>query len=281
MADTPDADAHSEGMHNEALHQQLEAARRRRDGYQALLKDLPEIFEGKFRERLRPLQQRNEQLMLEGVALREQIRRTLPQQAGSAGFSGALAAGEPTGVEAAAPGTDRASSDAAEPAMSPLSQAAPLMPQAEAPPTGSGKGWRQRGAAVVAAVGLLQHRHSWLLPCGVAIGIAVSLPFVNRLQGPASLAARPAGSTGSDTAGRMLQVRTQGSSWLEVENPDGEKLHYGLLAGQREFPLGQGLRIRAGRPDLVRIRLPGRQEQTLGSVYDIGWHTIPAPLTGR
>ena len=47
----------------EALEEELEAARRRRDAYQSLLEELPAVFEDKFRERIRPLQLRQEQLL--------------------------------------------------------------------------------------------------------------------------------------------------------------------------------------------------------------------------
>jgi hypothetical protein len=77
MPESPDADR----IRHDALEEELEAARRKRDSYQALLKDLPEVFEGKFSERIRPLQQRNEELLQEGLALREQIRRALPEPA--------------------------------------------------------------------------------------------------------------------------------------------------------------------------------------------------------
>ena len=69
----------AERIRHDALEEELEAARRKRDSYQALLKDLPEVFEGKFRERIRPLQQRHEELLQESLALREQIRRALPE----------------------------------------------------------------------------------------------------------------------------------------------------------------------------------------------------------
>jgi hypothetical protein len=83
MPDSPDDDR----LRHEMLEEELEAARRKRDSYQALLKDLPEVFEGKFRERVRPVQQRNEQLLEEGMALREQIRRALPQAGVAGGVS--------------------------------------------------------------------------------------------------------------------------------------------------------------------------------------------------
>jgi len=94
MPESPDADR----IRHDALEEELEAARRKRDSYQALLKDLPEVFEGKFRERIRPLQQHNEELLQEGLALREQIRRALPESPSSGSLPPAGGSQNPAGV---------------------------------------------------------------------------------------------------------------------------------------------------------------------------------------
>ena len=94
MPESPDADR----IRHDALEEELEAARRKRDSYQALLKDLPEMFEGKFRERIRPLQQHNEELLQEGLALREQIRRALPESPSSGSLPPAGGSQNPAGV---------------------------------------------------------------------------------------------------------------------------------------------------------------------------------------
>ena len=93
MPESPDADR----IRHDALEEELEAARRKRDSYQALLKDLPEVFEGKFRERIRPLQQHNEELLQEGLALREQIRRALPESPSSGSLPPAGGSQHPAG----------------------------------------------------------------------------------------------------------------------------------------------------------------------------------------
>ena len=93
MPESPDADR----IRHDALEEELEAARRKRDSYQALLKDLPEVFEGKFRERIRPLQQHNEELLQEGLALREQIRRALPESPSSGSIPPAGGSQHPAG----------------------------------------------------------------------------------------------------------------------------------------------------------------------------------------
>ena len=94
MPESPDADR----IRHDALEEELEAARRKRDSYQALLKELPEVFEGKFRERIRPLQQHNEELLQEGLALREQIRRALPESPSSGSLPPAGGSQNPAGV---------------------------------------------------------------------------------------------------------------------------------------------------------------------------------------
>jgi len=94
MPESPDADR----IRHDALEEELEAARRKRDSYQALLKDLPEVFEGKFRERIRPLQQRHEELLQESLALREQIRRALPESPSSGSLPPAGGSQNPAGV---------------------------------------------------------------------------------------------------------------------------------------------------------------------------------------
>ena len=73
-----------------------------------------------------------------------------------------------------------------------------------------------------------------------------------------------------------VEVNSHEPSWLEVEDRAGSTLYYGLLQGRRRFPLGEGLRLRSGRPDLIRIRVGSQPEQPLGTVYENGWHTIQA-----
>jgi hypothetical protein len=112
MPESPDADR----IRHDALEEELEAARRKRDSYQALLKDLPEVFEGKFRERIRPLQQHNEELLQEGLALREQIRRALPESPSSGSLPPAGGSQNPAGGSQHPAGVSQPASSAAPPA---------------------------------------------------------------------------------------------------------------------------------------------------------------------
>lgn len=57
---------------------ELEATREEITSYQGLFKELPQIFECKFNERLKPLLERNHQLIEERERLLQQIQQTLP-----------------------------------------------------------------------------------------------------------------------------------------------------------------------------------------------------------
>ena len=272
MPDSPEADR----LRHEMLEEELEAARHKRDSYQALLKDLPEVFEGKFRERLRPVQQRNEQLLEEGMALREQIRRALPQ-AGVAG-SASLPPASETGTTADR-GTDpqEVRKDVGKPA-----GAAGLRRAAESLRSAGVAGALAAGLALGLG-GLLLAAHPWRsgggsrpTPPPTAPGMATP-----SAQVPASNAS-PAAQTGAPPAGvASISLRTTGPSWVEVRSTDGVLLFSGELNGQRSFPLRSGLMIRSGRADLVQLRVNGQPERKLGSIDWLNWTTFkPGPTSG-
>ena len=84
---------------------ELEATQAQISSYQGLLKDLPEIFERKFNERLQPLLDRQEQLLQEREKLLDRLQLHLPE--GASGHPGsvlpsppsaALSAGRPATV---------------------------------------------------------------------------------------------------------------------------------------------------------------------------------------
>lgn len=80
-------------------------------------------------------------------------------------------------------------------------------------------------------------------------------------------------------APNQLQLNTSEPSWLEVKTKTGTILFRGTFKGERRFPLGQGLEVLAGRPDLVRAQLGGGAEQPLGRIDQVRWRsfTVPAP----
>jgi hypothetical protein len=276
MPDSPDADR----LRHEMLEEELEAARRKRESYHALLKDLPEVFEGKFRERVRPVQQRNEQLLEEGMALREQIRRALPQ----AGVAGASLPPATETVASADRGTDP--EELRKEAWKPAGPAGGLRRAAD----------RLRSAGVAGALaaglalglgGLLLAANPWR-----SGGESQPTPRPTARPTPPGMAtpsapvpasnASPAVQTGAPQAGvPSISLRTTGPSWVEVRSTDGVLLFSGEFKGERSFPLRNGVMIRSGRADLVYLQVNGQPERKLGSINWLNWTTFQPALPAR
>lgn len=261
MPDSPDADR----LRHEALKEELEAARRKRDSYQALLKELPEVFEGKFRERVRPVQQRNDQLLEEGMALREQIRRALPEggSSGKASLPPAAEAGSRIDEGGTGFGDGRPEVQVAARSVAP--RATP-----------------RRGALWLRNAGV-----GGTLIAGLALGLGslllASPPWGSKPRSQlAETKVSPAPQNGTPPLGvPSVRLRTSGPSWLEVRSSEGVLLFSGDLEGERSFPLRDGLRIRSGRADLVQMQVTGQPERTLGPIDFLDWTTInPAATAG-
>ncbi len=223
--------------------EELEAARNQLANYQSLLRDLPELYERKFEERLRPIQDQNRDLSQEGAVLREQLDRALP------------AAHQPQrqGLPAA---TDAPMAAQPRPTAAP-----PVFPSV-----------RSRN----------------LLPIGLASGASILLlatlgPLaigINQLNRSSS-ASGPLSPTHPKQPAPLLTaapgeliLTASAPTWLEVHDADDHPLMAETFQGQRRIPIGQGLRLLAGRPDLITIRLPGNPPQRLGSIDAVGWQTI-------
>lgn len=75
-----------------------------------------------------------------------------------------------------------------------------------------------------------------------------------------------------------LLLSSNAPSWLEVRQVGGtageEVVFRGTFKGERRFPLGEGLKVLAGRPDLVTARLAGKPAQRLGSIEQVQWRTF-------
>jgi transcriptional regulator with XRE-family HTH domain len=66
--------------------------------------------------------------------------------------------------------------------------------------------------------------------------------------------------------------------WLAVRAQGKQKLVFeGNFQGKKLFPLGKGLELRSGRPDLVKIRLGDQPAKALGSIDRIEWVSIKPP----
>lgn len=83
--------------------------------------------------------------------------------------------------------------------------------------------------------------------------------------------ASPRSAASAKAGAATLRLRASDTTWLEVEDAAGRVLHYGTMdAGERAFPVSPSLRIRAGRPDLIRVQY-GSLNQQLGGVNDTDW----------
>ena len=74
-----------------------------------------------------------------------------------------------------------------------------------------------------------------------------------------------------------LVLRSQEPSWLEVKAEAGKVLFRGTFSGERHFPLGGGLQVLAGRPDLVQAQLGTAPSRALGPIDQVRWQRFSAP----
>jgi hypothetical protein len=122
------------------------------------------------------------------------------------------------------------------------------------------------GGALVLAGSLLLQVFQPAQPPPARLG-PVAAPADQEPAAPA-MASRPA------VRGDELRLSIEGLSWVEVRNLDGDRIFVGNLQGERRFPLGKGLRLAAGRPDLVTVETGGRPARLLGEIDEIGWQTF-------
>ena len=91
---------------------------------------------------------------------------------------------------------------------------------------------------------------------------------------PVPTAAQPAAVAASSPE---LVLRSQEPSWLEVKAEPGKVLFRGTFSGERRFPLGGGLQVLAGRPDLVQAQLGTAASRVLGPIDQVRWQRFNAP----
>lgn len=133
-------------------------------------------------------------------------------------------------------------------------------------PGGSGAGRILGGAALlagVAAAGL------WAWP---QLQLPARRPAPGRQPSPA-WAARPSQPRPAAQPAVLL-LRASQPSWLEVHSLNHHVLFKGTFQGERRFPIGQGLRVLAGRPDLVSASVGDAAARPLGRIDQIRWLTF-------
>jgi cytoskeleton protein RodZ len=93
-------------------------------------------------------------------------------------------------------------------------------------------------------------------------------PAAIRAAASTPAATRPEAATAS------LTLASDPASWVEVRDNRGISLFRGTLSASRRFPLSGGVRVLAGRPDLVRAAVGSNPAQPLGSISDVRWRAL-------
>lgn len=149
------------------------------------------------------------------------------------------------------------------PAPAPVTAARPSQPRPHRPRS------LQTGSVATTAL-----RLTLLLALGA--GVSIAAWQLQRRMPPAQSVARPAPPTAPvvppAAPDPVLVLQARQPSWLEVRSqPGGAVLFRGTLVGERRFPLAQGLRVLAGRPDLVLVSRGSGAPQALGPISAVRW----------
>ncbi|MEO1002321.1 MAG: DUF4115 domain-containing protein [Cyanobacteria bacterium J06638_7] len=229
----------------EALEQELGRIKAELENYQALIEDLPSIYEGKFRYHLSDVARDIRRLLDERHALQEQIEH-------------ALQGSQP------------------EQALPPI--AAP--PEAEPVPH-SGASLRLillsavtalAVAVLVAALGISIRSRS-TRPAPAAAPAAPEAQPEPAAAAPSAPAESP--NAAAPRAG-SLRLRARGPCWVDVRSLEGRRLFMDTLqpGEERSLALGDGLQLLAGRPDLLEVAIGTGECRTLGAIEQVRWTTL-------
>jgi hypothetical protein len=253
----PSPSAKQELCSIEALEQELESVKAELEEYQGLIEELPSIYEGKFQHQLRDVAQNIRRLLDERQGLQQQIERAL--QGGES--SAALPAAAVDSSEDPTP-----SAVAPEPAGS---EATPAARQGPARLILLSAITALVVAALVAALGLWNRSRTPQLAAPAAPTPAEPAP-------PAAEEAEPPSSDAAPLSPDSLRLRAQGECWLELQTLDGRRVFMGTLqkGEERRLALGDGLRLLAGRPDLLELAIGTNDFSTFGSIEQIEWTTL-------
>ena len=81
----------------------------------------------------------------------------------------------------------------------------------------------------------------------------------------------------TQTGATSLTLSSTSNTWLEVKTLKGKQLFRGDFKGRKRFPLNEGLRLLAGRPDLVLVQVGATAARPLGPISEVKWQTFAAP----
>lgn len=224
-----------------ALEQELAAAHRELEDYQRLIDEIPALYEVKFRYRVQDVAQDIRRLMEERQGLQDLLCRSIQGQA---------------------IGTPPASSSNDSP-----------------------RRWAL--VALLRARRRLRRLPRWQLVLAAGAGaLALAVPVgLSRSANPARQAAEaPAAATHRlPEAPPQLRLRATGEVWLELRSLNNQPvLEATLRPGQETFvPLGEGLRLRSGRPHLLQVAVADQPLAPLAPANDFAWRTFLAPKAGQ
>lgn len=107
---------------------------------------------------------------------------------------------------------------------------------------------------------------------------AAGVPSPAAAPGQATASGQPAATAPAAPrpAPDQLLLESRQPSWLEVRTAAGQTLFRGTFTGEKRFPLGGGLRVLAGRPDLVTASAGTQPPQALGRIDQVVWRTFRA-----
>jgi len=246
------------------LELELSQARAELEEYQRILNDLPGIYEAKFRQKFRSVTQQIRHLLDERKALQEQVSRALIQSSRPEALPPA-APSVPAGERASFQGGKRWS-EVRLPRFPSSSSASPSfrLPRLSR----SALRWSTPHGRQIGLV----------LGAGIALVLfGLGLPhLLNRRSIPAvDPALVPLGGERSPAStSQSLRVEARGGqSWVLVERLSGGVVVDSILEpGQSKvLPLGSGLRMRSGRPDLLYVSTAQTPAVPLGAVSDLDW----------
>jgi hypothetical protein len=226
----------------ESLVQELDRVKAELGEYQELIEQLPSIYEGKFQHQLRDVAQDIRRLLDERQDLQQRIDRALQG-----------APPEPTHeLPGAEPVPSDGNSDAGgRPVLLVLLSVLTVLAV----------------AGGVAAFGLWNRARAPQIA-------APDLPDAEALAPAPDPDPEPAAD--APLAPDSLRLRAQGECWVEVQTLDGRRVFMATLkkGEQHRLALGEGLRLLAGRPDLLELAIGSGDFSTLGSIEQIEWTTL-------
>lgn len=130
----------------------------------------------------------------------------------------------------------------------------------------------------------------WLLAIALVAGLgSITFKQLSNQQQPSAKPLNQSISTPTPAAPKPqnkksnitnLRINAKQNAWLSVRQLDDKKILFqGNFKGNRLFPLGKGLELRAGRPDLVQIQLGDGPSKTLGPIEKVEWLKFMPPAT--